>query len=599
MTMKKYLVALASVLAVACTAPIASAQDDTDETLSNADLIDRIHRSVVVVEHTFRYDKGEAPEVDVIGLPYRSARGEIEADWSSLIKQERPAERLGFVIATDLVLTVDPLVHTRFLDRIEVRDGNRRIGAQVEAYATAENAVLLRLDDPLTHAEPLALNTESEGPFKAISGRSGNGRWWLQVRPINNQTLIGLPGPRYDVVPWPSLIVSADGSPISASFDGGLEVDGSWKRAPLDWEWVSVTEFNSTLARIGDIADTALPRIEMRFRSPSNSSPTGGYGYGSYPGYDETVTDWNGTGVLLDASRVLVLASLEPKVTARLETIRVHLPDGRTVAATFDGSLRDYAAIVVTLEESTPGAAILSTKTLHDIEDALLVRSQVRLLGETRSSYQWQARLARMTRGYHNRLLGYFGDVSAGSIETGDGQEGPMSFLFGLDGQLLALPLVVREKVTNQNDWGGWSRADYESTVLAASDLTEILAPGDEIYDPDNRPLSEHEENRLAWLGVELQAMDPDLARFNNVVDLTTGGSTGGIVTYVYDDSPAKRAGLQVGDILLRLHIEGQPRPLEVQVNPFDMGWGAQFLEALDRIDPEMFEQIPPPWGSA
>lgn len=587
--------AAVGVLVAASAASVVLGQDG-DEGLSSAELIEGVRASVVMVEHTFRYDNGEAPEMDLAGLAYRAAEGEMEADWSSLITQERPAERMGFVIAPDLVLTVDPLVHGRFIERVEVRDGDRRIGARAEAYAIEENAVLLRLDEPLAGAEALRFDVEAAGPFRAVSVRWGNGRWWLYAGPTDGQTIIGQPGPEYDVVPWPSLIVAADGTAVSACFDGGLEADGSWKRAPADWDWLSAEAMDATKERVAASADAALPRVELRFRSPSQSSPGGGRGYGAYA---EELTEWNGTGILLDERRVLVLAKLEPKVTARLESARVHLADGREVAASFGGSLRDYAAIVVNMEESAGGAAVLSSATLHDVEDSLLVRSQVRVLGESRTSYQWQARLARMTRGFRGRLLGYFGDVSSGSIETGDGGEGPMSFLFGLDGELVALPLVVREKVTSQSDRGGWSRADYQETVLGASDLAEILGAGDAAYDPDNRPLSEAEENRLAWLGVELQAMDPDLARFNEIVDLTAGGTIGGIVTYVYADSPAARAGLEVGDILLRLHIEGHPRPLEVQVSPYDMGWGAQYLEALDQIDPEYYDQIPPPWGGA
>jgi hypothetical protein len=318
-------------------------------------------------------------------------------------------------------------------------------------------------------------------------------------------------------------------------------------------------------------------------------------------GYDAEITEWNGTGLLLDGRRVLVLAQLKPKLTARLESARVHLSDGREVGATFVGSLRDYGALVVELEAEMAGAAPASPRGIMDVEDELLVRSQVRVLGESRTSYEWQARLARMTRGFRNHVFGYFGDVSAGSQETGDGQEGPMSFLFTPEGALAALPLMVREKVATASDWngGGWSRAEYEPTVIAASDLERILASGDGAFDPDNRPLSEDEENRLAWLGVELQAMDPDLARFNGVVEQTNGGETGGIVTFVYEGSPAAEAGLQVGDVLLRLHVQGQPRPLEVMVSPYDMGWGGQFIEALDQIDPEYFDQIPPPWGGA
>ncbi len=581
-------------------AAVLSAQEATDGKGGGADapaLLARVSPSIVIVEHTFRYDKGEAPELDVAGLPYRAAQEEMEQDWAGLITQERPGERLGFVIAPDLVLTVDPLVDDRFVAAVEVRDGERRIPAVPEAFARAQNAVLLRLAEPLTHAAPIAFDASAPGPYRAVSGRQGNGRWWLSAESAEGSTYGAIGGPVYHTVDWPSLIVNTDGVGVSASFNGGLRVDGSWKAAPVDWDWVSAGELGDVIAAVSTGADAALPRVELRFRSPSGSSESGYGGYG-YEDEGEDITEWNGTGVLLDDRRVLVLAKLGPKVTARLEGVRVSLAGGREVSASFAGSLREYGALLVTLDEPAAGSARLSTGTLHDVEDRLLVRSQVRVLGESRTAYAWQARLARMTRGFKNRLLGYFGEISAGQLESGDGAEGPMSFLFSLEGELVALPLVVREKVASQNDWEGWSRADYESTVLGAADLGLILADPRAI-DPDNRPLSEEEENRLAWLGVELQAMDPDLARFNGVADLTNGGMTGGIVTFVYDESPAARAGLQVGDILLRLHIDGQPRPLEVEVTQFDMGWGGRFLEALDQIAPEYFDQIPPPWGNA
>ena len=581
------------------------AQDDAagdDAGLDDAALIDRVSRSVVMVEHTFRYDKGEAPEPEPAGMAYRGAEGDMDGDWASLISQERAEERMGFVIAPDLVLTVDPLVHGRFVERIVVRDRDRRIGAVPEAYAVNENAVLLRLEEPLTNAEPLEFDAGAEGPFRAIAGRRGNGRWWLMANGIDGSTMIGMgtasaEGPRYHVVPWPSVVVDGEGTAVGACFDGGLEVDGSWKGSPAGWDWVSAGKLESLLAEIGARADAVLPRVELRFRSPRQTAAS------RWQQGEEEFTEWNGTGVLLDGGeRVLVLAQLAPKVTARLETALVHLPDGRAVPAGFVGSLRRFGALVVELDEATGGGsgvggAALSREGLHDYEDELLIRSQVRVLGENRTSYAWQARLARMMTGYKGRVLGLFGDVSSAGTSTGAGSDGPMSFLFDTDGKLVALPLMVRKRVTDE-DWGGYSRGDYQPTVLGAADVVEILA-GADAFDPDNRPLSEAEENRLAWLGVELQAMDPDLARFNNVADQTSGGMTGGIVTYVYAGSPAAKAGLEVGDILLRLHIDGQPRPLDVQVNPYDMGWGAQYLEVLEQIEPSVYDRVPPPWGSA
>jgi hypothetical protein len=131
--------------------------------------------------------------------------------------------------------------------------------------------------------------------------------------------------------------------------------------------------------------------------------------------------------------------------------------------------------------------------------------------------------------------------------------------------------------------------------------VAQLLKGREAAIDPENKPLSEEEENRLAWLGTELQGMDPELARANNVMEQTRNGMTGALVTYIYENSPASKAGLQVGDILLRLHVEGQPKPLDVQVEGgdafggmFDGIWGA-----MDQMPEEYFDQMPKPWGSA
>jgi serine protease Do len=136
--------------------------------------------------------------------------------------------------------------------------------------------------------------------------------------------------------------------------------------------------------------------------------------------------------------------------------------------------------------------------------------------------------------------------------------------------------------------------------MVPVSLVSGVLGDSGGSIDSENRPLSEDEENRLAWLGVEMQGMDPDLARASDVMDETNGGMSGGIVTYLYPNSPAASAGLQDGDIILRLHVEGQPKPLEVSVDdPAGFGMMEQFWANLDRVPEEYFDRLPRPWGNA
>ena len=94
-----------------------------------------------------------------------------------------------------------------------------------------------------------------------------------------------------------------------------------------------------------------------------------------------------------------------------------------------------------------------------------------------------------------------------------------------------------------------------------------------------------------------MQALDQELARINNVSDLTRDGQIGALVSYVYENSPAAAAGVKPGDILLRLHVEGEPMPLEVKVEEYGFGRMGSFpWEQLDQVPEQYFDQIPTPW---
>ena len=126
--------------------------------------------------------------------------------------------------------------------------------------------------------------------------------------------------------------------------------------------------------------------------------------------------------------------------------------------------------------------------------------------------------------------------------------------------------------------------------------LAPVLASLKENSDPNNVPLSEEQENRLAWVGVELQAMSQELARANNVSDLTKDGETGGLVTFVYPGSPAAKAGVEPGWILLRVDVDGQPKPIDVQVEADRFGGDPFPWDRLGDAPEAVFDRIPTPW---
>src|SRR2546427_2490550 len=72
--------------------------------------------SLVRVEITTHYDRGEVPHG---GAAWPGTHNDV--GYETLIKEERPAEAPGWLIAPDRVLCPDMMIHPRFLSAIKVR----------------------------------------------------------------------------------------------------------------------------------------------------------------------------------------------------------------------------------------------------------------------------------------------------------------------------------------------------------------------------------------------------------------------------------------------------------------------------------------------
>jgi serine protease Do len=139
------------------------------------------------------------------------------------------------------------------------------------------------------------------------------------------------------------------------------------------------------------------------------------------------------------------------------------------------------------------------------------------------------------------------------------------------------------------------SRFDVREVMVPAQYLAEALADLKTSSDPANIPLSEADANRVAWLGVELQSLDRELARANGVADQTRDGESGALVTFVYPGSPAAKAGLKSGDVLLRVVAPNQAAPIEINVEDDRMRDMFPWAR-LDELREQFFDRLPTPW---
>lgn len=558
--------------------------------------------SLVVVEFMPQFDRGESPSLLYQSWRRSGTDAEVAAaeDWGQLLQQQRPDERTGFVLGPDRVVTADPLVNERFVKSITVRAGDRRIGAKVEGYARAQNAVFLRLAEPLPGMRPLTFAARS-GPLLGITHARRDGQWLIGVSGLPTRATVG-PDRRYTRVSAPLLVADGQGAAVGLTFTGELDLDDAWRGDPAAWPSLDAAGYGKAIERLRASSDRSVLRVSLSFRSPKSGSGSMGRfsRFGGMGDEDDGATEWHGSGILIEPSTVLVLAGLKPKVTARLETITVHLVDGSEAIAAFDGSLADFNGFLARLPASALGAAKPWTRPITDLRHHLLLSAEVSVHGESRTAYFGRARMSEFVLGYRGMIHPAIESVVGGGWARFGGDRGQaLRFVFTTEGELVAAPIGRRPKVAEGTDGGPGSWRDAGGLLTPTAAVLDALKDRTAALDPENRPRSEADESRLAWLGVEMQAIDPDLARANGVSSLTAGGTTGALVSYVYPGSPAAKAGLQVGDILLRLHLAGQPRPFEVTLDDdHDSGMLDQIWKVLDQIPEEYFDEMPKPWGS-
>lgn len=564
---------LAAMTLGACAARLAAGEPDP---AAQARLLEKVSPSLVRLEYRVKYDKGDAPTaLNLAEMCASCGRVHSEKDLSTYVKEERPIVAAGFLIGAQVAVAKDLLIHPRFIESIAVVQGDERVTATPSALATDRPAAILQLERPLTSARPLRFSADAAPPYFAITGSQKHGRWHARIRPFTPVATLRDDGAWTCPLAAEQLVIDEQARAVTVTFCDAGGGD-AWKAAPAAWPTIDHAALTKRLADFDRASAGRLLRVALSFRSPKKTESA--YSYGDD---EEAATEQNAIGMIVGPRSVLVLSNLKPKVTARLKRVVLHLPGGKTTRAAFEGTLRDYGAFLASTTEDLPAAASLMTAPVESLADHLLLFATVQMKGENRVAYHQHGRIGEFSRRWNNRLFPTIND-----------DEGHW-FIFTPDDALACFSIPRRQKISVEERW---SSDDY--VLLPADRLADILANPAAHTDASNIPLTEEEENRIAWLGVEMQGLSPELARASQVSDRTRDGEIGGMVSYVYPDSPAAKAGIEPGDILLSLHVEGEPKPLDISVEDDDFG-GSFPWERWDELPEQYFDQIPKPWPAA
>ena len=115
-----------------------------------------VRAALVKVEAFVQASEGEDPVA--AGWSSRCPKcGEYHVnELDEVLRQERPASVAGYLVAPDRVLSVDPMIHPRFVREWRVRLGDETVPARPVAWAGDRKAALFALERPLDGGRPLA-----------------------------------------------------------------------------------------------------------------------------------------------------------------------------------------------------------------------------------------------------------------------------------------------------------------------------------------------------------------------------------------------------------------------------------------------------------
>jgi len=527
-------------------------------------VIEAVRPSFVHVEYTMKFDKGEEP------------RGGSWGSFAQYIKQERPMETTGVLIDARTVIVDDLMMHPRFMKSIAVVYKGSRTIARVSGFAATQNVMYLELDKSLKGAKPAKFDASLPGPYVNVRHSLSATEWITTVfdTPKVGSVTVTDSGEKFTRVP--RFIVDAKGRPVGISTISRVGLDAKWKGSPLNWEKYSSADMDKKLKGIEKITDGGIFRVALNFRSPKKEFTSSRY---SSRDNDEG-TEKNAVGLLVDKKTVLVLGNYKPKVTARLATITVYPHKAKEpIEAKFTHTLKDYGCLIATLSKPLKGALKFSDKDITSLRDRLLPAAEITLQGEKRVVYYGHRRVTSFSLGWKR------------NVYPSVGGRAKNTFLFDNDGGIVVFPLARRPKVSAEERYGGG-----EPLATPTALINPVLGDLASNVDSNNVPLTEADENRLAWLGVVLQPLNKELARANNVSDLTRDGKIGAVVSYVYPDSPAGKAGVKMSWVMLNIQVKGEPRPIDIKAREY--GPGASFPWARwDALPARYWDgKFPSPW---
>ena len=453
----------------------------------------------------------------------------------------------AFAISEDEFVVADPLVREKHLDRIEVCFRGDKVSAKEVGRFANPDAVLLKADHPLKGVNPLAF--QKGDPVEKLVWKWNGDTLTVSAAGVGTNDsvfVVASTGRVFRKGVSNALYVDKGRNPVWLDFGARFEIkDGKFDYVPpQEWTRLPADEYEKSAKRMEDrlAAATLGIVIHLNPEDKENSSRR----YSRYDD-DDNNNEIDALGYAIEG-RVLVPSDLNGEKISRLGKVEATFPDGSKTNLVFAGAIAEWNAIVFDIPEgfkdkATPLAVAKSAPEDFDNRVAwvMIAENENGHVVTTATRRRFSGVKFVRGAGFVPSVGEWRSDMHGNDDDDDMLSRGFKAFVLDGDGNIAVFALCRRFSSSR------WSRDDAEAVTTA--DLSRFIAG--ECFNPEFMPRKEEERNRFVWLGTESVRLTDALAREKKAQSFVKEYSRPPYVIEVYPDSPAAKAGLKVGDVLL------------------------------------------------
>ena len=493
----------------------------------------------------------------------------------------KPKRFPAFAISEDEFVIADPLVREKHLDRIEILFRGDKVPAKEVGRFVNPDAVLLKADHPVKGVRPLAF--QKGDPVEKLVWKWNGDTLTVSSAGVGTNdsvVVVASTGRVFRKGVSNTLYLDKDRNPVWVDFGSRFEIpDGKFDYVPpTEWPRLPADDYEKSAKRMEDRLASATLGVVIHLEPVDKEN--GSRRYSRYD--DDSGNEIDALGYAIEG-RVLVPSDLNGEKISRLGKVEATFPDGSTTNLVFTGAIAEWNAIVFDIPEGFKdkvSALSVAKGSADDFDNGIawimIAENENGRVVTTATRRRFSG--VKFLRGAG--FVPFVGDWRSGSRDDDDDMLSRRfnGFVLDGDGNIAAFALCRRFSSNR------WSRSDTEA--LTTADLSRFIAG--ECFNPEFMPRKEEERNRFVWLGTEAVRLTDALAREKKAQSFTKEYSRPPYVTEVYPDSPAAKAGLKVGDILLAVR-RGTERERSLEAD-YDYSYSTPWPEVENSLNTLMTE---------